>query len=302
MNTPFIRPQSLREGDKIAILSPAGIVRPEFVENSINVLRHQGWDPYVSTHALGRHGSFSGTIDERYSDMEEALLNPEVKAILCTRGGYGAVHLLDRLNRLPLRHECAKWLIGFSDISALHALMSSHGIMSLHASMTKRLSQTGGDDDASQALFSMLRGGNMNLQFEPHPLNRTGSVTAPITGGNLIVTSSLLSTPFSPFRPGAILFIEDIAEPIYKVERVLMQLKLSGILSQAAGLIVGQFTGYEPDANHRHMYEMISKIVADCNIPIAFNAPIGHIDTNQPILYGTTATLTVTPTSVKLMS
>lgn len=289
---PLITPAPLREGDRIAIVSPAGIARRENVAAAVGALERRGWQPCVSPHALGRSGSYSGTADERYADFAEALLDRSVKAIMCTRGGYGAIHLLDRLDRLPLRDN-AKWLIGFSDISALHALFARHGIASLHASMTKRLAQTAGDDPQSAMLFDILRGGKPALSFDSHRYNRAGRCRGRLAGGNLSVLSALAATPYDIFRPGDILFIEDINEPLYKIERMLEQLRMRGILGNLGALIAGQFTGSAPDANHSSAEEFIRDAVAAYSYPVAFNVPTGHIDDNIPLIESAEATLDV---------
>ncbi len=295
----LIIPEPLKDGDKIAILSPAGITRSQNVYNALPVLQDQGWEPYTSVHAFGRYGTYSGTDDERYADLEEAMLNPEVKAILCSRGGYGVVHLLERLDKLPLR-ENAKWIIGFSDISALHALMSKHGIASIHGPMTKHIATHSGSDRDSQALFGILRGKPQTFEIEPHPLNRQGSAIAPMAGGNMAVLTGLIGTPYNLFKPETILFIEDVSEPIYKIERMMYQLKLSGILGQIAGLVVGDFTEYSPDADNSSMESMIAEMVKEYDYPVAFGVPFGHDKDIIPFIESVKATLTVTTDGVTI--
>lgn len=225
-----------------------------------------------------------------------------MRAILCTRGGYGSVHLLDRLGRLPLRDN-PKWIIGYSDITAIHALMLSKGIRSIHSPMCRHLATTSGRDDDSLRLFSILQGHHPTLTFGPSPLNHTGTASGLLVGGNLAVMSSLISTPFDmTVHPGAILFIEDIAEPIYKVERMLHTLRLNGTLSRIAALIVGQFTKYTPSPDHPSMEEMIAEFVAPYQFPVAFSAPIGHVGHNSPLLIGSTVTLTVSDEAVTLQT
>ncbi|MCM1109859.1 MAG: LD-carboxypeptidase [Clostridium sp.] len=302
MTTPqedILVPPSLKPGSVVAIVSPSGWVKPEFVTKAARVLRDRGYEVRIMPHTTGRSGSFAGTDEERLADLKAALLEPTVDAVLCSRGGYGAVHLLEEIDKWPLR-ENPKWLIGFSDISALHSLLSAHGIMSLHAPMAKHLAGSGGRDDDSEALFDILAGNPPEISFPSSPLNRPGEVTARIYGGNLAVIMGLFGTPYDIIRPGTILFIEDIAEPVYKVERQLYQLRLAGVLDKLAGLVVGQFTDYSPDINHQSMEEMISGVVGDCRYPVAFNAPIGHVDHNIPVVEGSTATLTVTPERVTL--
>lgn len=293
---PILTPRPLRHGDRVAIVSPAGIIKPQVVYNSLPVLADCGWVPYVGKNTFGRFGTFAGTDDERYADLEAALLDPDTRAIICSRGGYGAVHLLDRLDRLPLRDD-PKWIVGYSDISALHALMTRHGIKSVHAPMTKHISENHGRDTDSRRLFEILSGATPDLRAGGHPLNRPGEAEGLLVGGNLAVIAGLLSTPFDVIRPGRILFIEDIAEPIYKVERILYTLRLSGVLGQLAGLVVGRFTDYAPDRGSASMEEMISRMVADYSYPVAYGIPVGHVDHNVPLVCSSLVRLEVTRNS-----
>lgn len=291
-------PRKLRPGDKIAIVSPAGPTDRDIVEKAAAVIRGQGFEPVIYPHAFGRNGHFSGTHDERLADLQAALTDTAVRAILCSRGGYGVVHNLDRLAALPLKDD-PKWIIGFSDISALHALMASNNIASIHSSMAKQI-MLGADDPDNKMLFGILRGEMPSYTFAPNEYNRTGTATGRLLGGNLAVIADLINTPFDIIRPGSILFIEDVSEPIYKVERILYQLKLSGILPNLKGLIIGQFTDYKPDGNHKRMEDMIHDIVKDYDYPIAFGVPVGHVDHNIPLIESSEATLTVTPEKVTL--
>lgn len=296
-NTIF--PCPLQQGDKIAIVSPAGIVNSAFVDSAIEVLAREGWQPYVGKHALGTHGSYSSCIEHRYEDIADALLDNETRAILCSRGGYGAVHLLDKLSLLPLEQD-PKWLIGFSDISALHALMASKSIASIHSSMAKHLAKENGTDSNSDWLFSILRGKLPHYEWGRHTLNRCGLANGKLIGGNLAVMQALINTPYDIFTKDIILFIEDIGEPIYKVQRMLYQLKLSGILQSLRGLIVGQFTNYHPDANYHDMETMIREMIDLYDYPVTFNSPIGHIDNNIPLIESANVVLTISPETTTL--
>ncbi|MDE6823135.1 MAG: LD-carboxypeptidase [Duncaniella sp.] len=298
---PVLTPRPLRRGDHIAIVSPAGIIKPQVVYNCLPILADRGWIPYVGLNTFNREGTYAGTDDERYEDLEAALLDPDTRAILCARGGYGAVHLLERLDKLPLRDD-PKWVVGYSDISALHALMTRQGIKSIHAPMTKHIAENLGRDDDSLLLFSELEGATPDIEVEGHWLNRPGHAEGLLVGGNLAVISALVSTPFDVIRPGRILFIEDIAEPIYKVERILYTLLLSGALSSLAGLIVGQFTDYAPDRNSQTMEEMISRMVAPFGFPVAYGFPVGHVDHNVPMICSSTVRLDVTLNSSTLVT
>ncbi len=289
-----IIPSPLRHGDKIAIVSPAGAARPKDVYSAVTVLQSLGWEPYVAEYALGRYGTYSGTDAQRLSDLKEAILDPDTKAIICTRGGYGAVHLLDSLASLPLRSN-AKWIVGFSDISALHALMSSHGIASIHGPMAKHISAENGDNDECRALAALLSGDSIEYNIPAHELNRCGSVTATLAGGNMAVLTQLIDTPYDMLRPGTVLLIEDIGEPVYKIERMLYQLRMNGVLGRLSGLIVGEFTDYKPDDNYPSMEAMIAEMVKDFDYPVAFGVPVGHGDRNLPLVEGGQVRLSVTP-------
>lgn len=291
MNSPIF-PSPLRLGDRIAIVSPAGIINPDYVDGAMSLLQAQGWDPYVTPHALGRQGSYSGTCHDRLTDIAEALADNRTRAILCSRGGYGAVHLLDSFP-VDLMLDDPRWLIGFSDISVLHAIMSANGIVSIHAPMCKHLSSHGTDTD-SLTLFDILRGHRPQYNMASDTRSITGQATGPVVGGNLAVLQALISTPYDVLsRPGTILLVEDIAEPIYKIERIFYQLQLCGILDHINGLILGQFTEYTPDRNHNDVYEAILPLVADKKIPVAVNFPAGHVDHNMPIPMSAVATLNI---------
>lgn len=288
----IIWPRQIIRGEKIAIISPASIIKEEYVRGAVETLGKYGFGTEVLPHALGSSGSYSGSKLERTDDFTEAYMSPGIRAIMCSRGGYGAVHLLEALDRLPLEQD-AKWLIGFSDISALHALMGKHGIVSIHASMAKGMSR-GVDNDLNCMLIEMLGGKRIGMSGSVSPFNRVGSGCGQLRGGNLAVLDGLVGTPFNDIVPGCILVIEDIAEPIYKIERMLYRLKLAGILDKLSGMIVGAFTEYKPDSNHTSMEAMINEMLGEVSYPVAFGAPIGHIDANTPWFHNAYATLTVT--------
>ena len=289
----MIYPQPLRRGDKIAIVSPAGPVEASKVHAAAEVLAAEGWEPVIFPHALGANGQYSGTDDERYSDMAEALLNPDYRAVLCSRGGYGVVHILDRLAALPLTDD-PKWVIGYSDISAMHALMGTKGIASIHSPMAAHIMKGASDPDTA-ALFSILRGERPVYTFPAHKYDRQGIATGRLYGGNLAVLADLISTRYDLLKPDTILFIEDIAEPIYKIERILYQLRLNGVLDNLRGLLVGQFTDYKPNSNYADMETMVRDMTASTRYPIAFGVPVGHVDHNIPLIEGAMVTIKVSP-------
>lgn len=293
------RPTSLQPGDKVAIVSPASAIDPKLIEAASQGLTALGYRPVVMPHAAGRSGSYSASVDERLSDMKEAMLDREVRAILCSRGGYGAVHLLAELDMMP-DEAFDKWLIGFSDISALHSLWARHGMISIHGSMARSFT-AGIDSQQVKALNDLLTGGPMNLQWKSESASEPWETTGTLRGGNLAVLQALIATPWDNLTADdTILFIEDIAEPIYKVERIINQLRLSGRLERYNAVIVGQFTDYKPDANYTDMYPMLRDNLG--GLPVVYNAPIGHVPDNQPILHGARVILSVDGADVKLFS
>lgn len=291
----MIRPRPLAEGDEIAIVSPASIIDPAYVEAAEAELRRQGWRVWVAPHALGRSGSYSGTPQERLDDISQALSRPGVRALLCSRGGYGCVELFDGF---PIEEMCRdpRWLIGFSDVSALHALMQSQGIMSVHSPMCRHIGSLGASNPTIAALYGILRGRPQRYAVAIDGSNRPEPTTIAgrLAGGNMAVTTALIGTPADPFaRPGSILFLEDVAEPIYKIERMLWQLRLGGAFSRAAAVVFGQFTDYRPSANYATMEQMLRSMTADLDIPVVYGFPTGHTDVNYPLLCGAEATLAI---------
>lgn len=297
----IIIPPYLRSADKVAIVSPSGAVKDEYIDGSARALAAMGLAPVVMPNARGSYGSYSATADDRYTDMAAAILDKDIKAIFCSRGGYGAVHLIDRLSQLPIR-ENAKWLIGFSDISALHALWGTVGVASILGPMGRYLTQNPSDHPAVIALKEMLMGTDTPVTAPPHPLNREGSCTATLRGGNFAVISALQCTPYAVIRPGSLLVIEDINEPIYRIERMLWSLKLQGVLGQLAGLACGDFTNTKADLNYDSAEAMIADMTAEYDYPVAFGLPVGHITDNMPLMLGATATLSVTADGLSLLN
>lgn len=304
----IVTPSSLLPGDRIAILSPATIVKAEYVEGAERFLRNVGFDPVILPAALGpASGSYAASLESRVADMRFALSDPSVKAILCARGGYGCVHLLPEIP-VDMVAQHPKWMIGFSDVSALHALWEKAGVESLHAPMAKHLTLEGDDDPCTRKLLSILQGeGKMDYDVSPHPYNRHGIGKGILRGGNLAVLNGLAATPYDilDVKEGedVVLFIEDISEAVYAVERMLMRLILAGSLQRLKGLIIGQFTDYRPDRNHGTMEAMVDSLLRRhgiCSFPVAFNFPVGHVRENLPLVEGREVILDVSPDAVRL--
>ena len=293
-------PPPLQPGDTIAIVSPSSQVKKEYIDGAVARLQSWGYKIWMGKHAYGSYGNFAGKPEERLADLREALLNPEVKAILCARGGYGAVHLLDSIPAEEIYNN-PKWMIGFSDISALHAAWLHAGVASLHAPMCKHITLEEPDHPSTRHLLNILQGNIPTYRTAAHPFNRHGKARARIVGGNMAVLCGLLRTPYDLFEADTILFIEDVGERTYKIERMLYNLELAGVLPRLAGLIVGQFTEYNEDPGMcATMYEMIAARVAPYEYPVAFDFPVGHVSLNHPIIEGAEATLVVDAEGVTL--
>ncbi|MDR1810549.1 MAG: LD-carboxypeptidase [Prevotella sp.] len=297
--TRYSIPQPLKVGDKGVIVSPAGAVDGKYIDGAINVLSEWGIRMEAAPHARGCYGRFSGTPEERLSDLQDAMDDVDNRLIFCSRGGYGAVHLLEKLNFDKLK-ESPKWLVGYSDITALHQLFLHHKLASLHAPMAKHLTEDA-PNAASGYLNDILFGRPLHYTLESHPLNLAGETDGALFGGNMAVFYSLLATPCTTVPRDGILFLEDIGERPYQIDRMLWTLKLSGIFGRIKGLLVGHFTDCAEDPlMFRSIYELIRGMVEKYNIPVAFGFPVGHTAGNYPLIHGGKVKLTVGKQQVEL--
>lgn len=300
------QPSKINSGERIAILSPASVVDSVYIDGAAEFLRLEGFEPVIMPHAKGpAHGSYAASDSERLNDLISAYTDPGIKAILCARGGYGCNHLLAVFDKHIIAAN-PKWLIGFSDISALHCLSLKSGVMSLHAPMAKHLSRMPHDDVSSQSLMKILKEG-LALEYEVpgNPLSRPGRAEGTLVGGNLAVINGLADTPIDPLNiPGPkILFLEDISEAIYSVERMLIRLILSGRLNEVEAIIFGQFTEYKSDRNFQDMETMISSLFSQPyapKMPLALGFPSGHTDYNLPLVLGARVCLETEKNSIRL--
>jgi muramoyltetrapeptide carboxypeptidase len=292
----MIRPPVLHSDDKAVIVSPAGTIDSLLLDKAAAVLCEWGLSVEIAPNALSQTGRFSGFVDQRLADLQTAMDDPEVKLIFCSRGGYGVIHLLDKLNFEGIR-QFPKWLVGFSDITALHAVFQKNGIISFHAPMAKHLAEEGPSDISVRFMKSVLFGGHLKYDLPAMRydfLNRLGQSSGTLFGGNLSVFCSLLGTKYVNIPRKSILFIEDIGEEPYRVDRMIHQLKLAGVFDKIKGLIVGQFTDYnEDDRMYASLNESIMTAVREYTFPVCFDFPVGHAKHNFPMLMGERASLNV---------
>ena len=294
--------QFLHEGDTIAIISPSSATDTATINGGIRTLEKWGYRCVVGKNALNDYHGFAGTIDERLSDLLWALRESSVKAIMCSRGGDGATHLLSRLSPDTLR-QYPKLIIGFSDITALLCAEARVGVKGIHGSMCHAINTYEGNDTVSQCLRRMLQGDLPEYRVAPHPLNVEGRAEGIVVGGNLSVYNDLAGSDFDPLLlSGIILFMEDTGEGMSKVDRMLHNMEMRGLLKNVRGIIVGQFSKYKhPENGFDDMYEMLHEYLRHYNIPICYDFPVGHAHLrNFPLLTGAKATLEVTPNGATL--
>lgn len=296
-------PPSLKKGDVIGIVAPAGYMPIENMQACIETLDSWGYSVELgaTTHS---HSStyFSGTDQERLQDLQEMLDNKKIKAILCARGGYGVSRIVDDLNFKKFRKN-PKWLVGFSDITVLHAHLHARiKTASLHAPMAAAFADGEAANPYIQSLRKALEGEKASYECTGGPYNKSGTAKGELVGGNLALLAHLVGTPSDIKTKNKILFLEDVGEYLYNVDRMLLQLKRAGKLDKLAGLIIGGFTDSKDTERPfgKEVHEIIYEQVREYDYPICFGFPIGHQKENYALKVGGTYQLTVEEVNVTL--
>lgn len=289
----------LKKGDLVAIVAPAKAIEAELVENARQFFESNGFRVKVGKHCTGTFNYFSGTDDERRMDFQAAIDDPEVKAIICARGGYGCIRILDMLNWAGMLRD-PKWLVGFSDVTVFHQRMQRYNLQSIHATMPLNFAE-----NSALALSSMLdalQGNPQQIEIGTNPGNKTGKASGQLIGGNFSILYSLLGTDDQPDYSNTILFIEDLAEQLYHIDRMFFAFAKAGILGQIKGLIVGGMTDMKDTAVPfgQTLEQIVLSHLQFRNIPIAFGFPAGHIPDNRALVFGTEVELEVTDSTVNL--
>ncbi|WP_435136061.1 S66 peptidase family protein [Formosa sp. A9] len=295
--TTYIKPPYLKAGDTVAIVAPSGVLKHRYdeVNKAKALLERWGLHYVVGQHVFSQYGHFAGSDDERAADFQWALDDPKIKAIWCARGGYGTVRILDKLDYSAFKKQ-PKWLIGYSDITALHNQIHNLGYQTIHGMMCTSLSDSEQDIVETIATFkAAIFGDDLSYTLEGSPYNKSGSVTAPITGGNLTLLHTMLGSNTSIDTTGSILFIEEIGEYAYHIDRMLQSLKRAGYFKNCKGLVIGDITKVRKNTTEfgRTIEEIILDVVAEYNFPVAFNMPAGHAKDNRALILGRTVKLTV---------
>lgn len=289
----------LKINDLIYITAPAKSIDKEKVMYAKQVFEEKGYRVLLSKHCLGNHHYFSGTDEERLEDMQFGLDHPDVKAIICARGGYGAMRIVDRIQwASQLRHP--KWIVGFSDITVFHQKMQGFGIESIHATMPLNFEKN--SLESFSTLFSALNKTPYSIESPSSSHNQSGNANGILVGGNLSILYSLLGTDNQIDFSNTILFIEDVGEQLYSIDRMLFAFKKAGVFSKIKGLIVGGMTDLKDTETPIGftLEELVLSQFEFHRIPIAFDFPAGHVDDNRALVLGKKVELTVSSESTEL--
>nr|WP_243473857.1 LD-carboxypeptidase [Winogradskyella sp. MH6] len=290
MNDTLLRPAYLKAGDTVAIVAPSGILknREREVQQAVDLLKEWGLNAIVGEHVFSKADHFAGTDEERCEDLQKAMDDPTISAIWCARGGYGTVRILDKLDYTKLK-ENPKWIIGYSDITALHNQLHNQGFESLHALMCVSLTQDITEVQESVDTFKAALFGNpSNYDLEGSKYNREGEAKGQLIGGNLTILHTMLGSDTSLDTSGKILFIEEIGEYKYHIDRMLQSMKRAGYFENLNGLVVGDMSKLRKNTTlwGTSVEQLILDALADYNFPIAFNMPAGHEDDNRALVLG----------------
>jgi muramoyltetrapeptide carboxypeptidase len=283
----MIRPPALKKGDKIAIVAPARSITFAEVHPAIRLFNQYELEVVLGSYVFNRYHQYAGPDDKRRRDFQQMLDDDEIRAIICARGGYGTVRIIDQLDFTRFC-EHPKWIVGFSDVTVLHAhIHQCFGIETIHAAMPVTIGQKP-TSDTLETLMNALMGEPFAYQFSVTPLSRKGESEGLLTGGNLSILYSLAGTVSSPDTQGKILFLEDLDEYLYHIDRMMINLKRTGKLAGLAGLIVGGMTKMNDNQVPfgKTANEIIAEAVAEYSFPVCFDFPAGHLDNNLALILG----------------
>ena len=282
-------PPYLQKGDTIGLVCPAGYMPVEKISECIRVLNENWGFTTKVGNSIGRQFNyFSGTDEERLEDFQQMLDDDNVKAILCARGGYGLTRIIDAIDFKRFKQN-PKWIIGFSDITILHShIYRNYYISTIHAPMANAFNENGYQNEFVRSLRSVLEGKKIKYQVEPHEFNRKGEAVGELVGGNLALLAHLVGTDSDLKTRGRILFIEDVGEYLYNIDRMMYQLKRSRKLDKLAGLIVGGFTDIKDTERPfgQTVHEIIHDAVAEYDYPVCFDFPVSHDEKNYALKIG----------------
>ncbi|MCD6542954.1 MAG: LD-carboxypeptidase [Flavobacteriaceae bacterium] len=300
----LIKPPNLKKGDTIIILSPAGRIKDKSVITpGIKLANHWGLVVFFGNHLLSQDHTFAGTDAQRTEDLQKALDNPSIKAIWAARGGYGAVRIIDDLDFSKFM-ENPKWVIGYSDITVLHNKIHNLGFQTIHGQMPLTLDLE--DPIQKKSIISLrkaLFGKKLSYKLDSSKFNRLGESKGQVVGGNLSIIYSMLASKTDLDMRGKVLFIEDVGEALYHIDRMMISLKRAGYFKNCNGLIVGDFRLKKNEGNSfgKTLEEIVLEAVEGNDFPVIFNFPAGHIDDNRAIIMGDYVTLKVNKKKARII-
>ncbi|PZR16864.1 MAG: LD-carboxypeptidase [Flavobacterium psychrophilum] len=297
--TPVKIPPYLKKGDTVGILATARKVDMAPLEPAIKLLKSWGLNVVIGKTVGLDNNQLAGQDWQRAQDFQNMLDNPNIKAIWSAKGGYGTVRMIDRLDFTKFKQH-PKWLVGFSDFTVMHSHVNNFDIATVHSIAC--ISAGGATPEAIEGLKKGLMGGNIEYTIEPHAFNKTGNAHGELIGGNLSVLYSIMGSASEADYKGKIIFIEDLDEYLYHIDRMMMNLKRNGYFKDVKGIIIGGMTKMrDNDIPWGHdALQIIQDITKDYNIPICFNFPAGHIKDNRALVFGKQITLDVTKTGSKI--
>jgi muramoyltetrapeptide carboxypeptidase len=282
-------PPYLKTGDTVGIVCPAGFMAAEKILPCVNTLKSWGFRVKIGKTVGGISSNyFSGTDNERLEDLQEMLDDEDIAAILFGRGGYGLSRIIDRISFKKFR-KSPKWILGYSDICLLHAhIYSNYEIATGHTPMAGAFQDAGPEDPYIQSIRNLITGKRLEYFCEPHPFNRKGEVEAVLMGGNLTLLAHAVGGPSDFKTKGLILFMEDIGEYLYNIDRMLYQLKSAGKFNKPAALVIGSFSEMKDTERPfgQDAYEIIRDSIAEFEFPVCYGFPVGHVKENYALKCG----------------
>lgn len=294
------QPEFLEKGQSIGIIACGGKIKVDQVQVAIRTFKSWGLRVVQGPHLFSEYHQFAGTDQQRAHDLQAMLDNPDIRAVISARGGYGTTRTLALIDFTQFLKQ-PKWIIGFSDITVLHSHIHTLGIQTLHAAMPVSFTYKGAQPSIN-SLKKALFGNELLYTAKASRFNRAGKGQGIIVGGNLSLLVHLIGTASDISMDGKILFMEDIGEYLYHIDRMMLQLKRSGKLTKLAGLIVGQMTDMKDNETHfgRNAFEIVADAVAEYTYPVSFGFPIGHEALNMAVPCGSLAILSVTESGTQL--
>ncbi len=285
----LIAPPNLQKGDTVVILAPAGIMKDTTaVQQAVELLHDWGLNTKLGKHVFTQNFHFAGTDEERLSDFQNALDDDDIKAIWCARGGYGTVRIIDDIDFTKFK-ENPKWVIGFSDVTVLHNEINNLGIQTMHAIMPITYKPKNKEQKKARKSFKRaLFGKKLKYKISTSDYNREGEVQGQVVGGNLSIVYSMLGSKTQMDMNGKILFLEEVGEALYHIDRMMISLKRAGYFENCKGLIIGAFSSIKPNTTDFGMTyeEIILDAVKEYDFPVSFDFPAGHVRDNRTLLLG----------------